>query len=66
MLQRGLLILDNSEKEEEIDSRFMIFKKYPMLSNRKRYAFVGKVTDSSMAVVDSLTASDILLDVTVR
>lgn len=66
MLQRGLLIMDNSENEEEIDSRFMIFKKYPMVSNRKRYAFVGKVMDKGMPVVDSLTASDILLDVSIR
>jgi len=66
MLQRGLLIMDNMEKEEEIDSKFIIFKKYPMVSNRKRYAFVGKILGSGMDVVDSLTASDILLDVSVK
>lgn len=46
-----------------IDSRLVIFKKYPWLGNR-RYGWLGKVIEG-MSVVESLTPEDVLLDVTI-
>lgn len=66
MMQRGLLIMDNGEREDEIDSRFLILKKYPEGTAGKRYAFVGKVLEPGMQVVAALTSSDVLLDVTIK
>jgi len=65
IIQRGLVAFVTTEKDAtKGDTRFYIFKKYPWLEANKRHAFIGQIT-SGMEVVDSLTTTDVLLDVSV-
>jgi cyclophilin family peptidyl-prolyl cis-trans isomerase len=54
--------METSEKEDEIDTRFSIFSKYPFIAENKRYCVLGKITDG-MEVLESITAADILFKI---
>ena len=61
-IQKGIVVMETSEKEDEIDTRFSIFSKYPFIAENKRYCVLGKITDG-MEVLESITAADILFKI---
>lgn len=63
-VQAGSLVMETNEKENEIDTRFSIYRKHPFVSENKRHCVIGKVIEG-LENLNNITPADLLLNVTV-
>lgn len=63
-VESGSLVMETTEKENEIDTRFSIYRKHPFVSENKRHCVIGKVIEG-IENLNNITPADLLLNVTV-
>lgn len=63
-VQSGSLVMETTEKENEIDTRFSIYRKHPFVSENKRHCVIGKVIEG-LENLNNITPADLVLNVTV-